>query len=589
MRGLIEGHPSRLLIGAAVGTGLAARGAVRGGCDFLLALNVAKLRSMGGTSAASILPVRDSNRLVMDFGCSEILPARRDKPVFFGACCFDPRLPLEKLVDDIAQAGFQGVVNFPTSVSYAPAVGARLQAAGVGFEREVELLRRSAEAGLQTLAYAGNPAEAMRMAEIGVDMINLSLGWYTRGFHNLAPAVDTLEAAELARAAFREIRKQRPSIVCLVEGGPIVNPADMFAICQASRSDGYIGGSAVDSAPHEAAVEDAVAAFKTFSALRGPDHDPSRAFLLRRTDAALIGWSKPIVEARAKLRRFARSPGPVLLRGPVGAGKELVARTLAMEAGCKTFTCVPNDGRMEESLFGVIPGPTDRHVSTRMGLLEQDGSTALYIENLAQVPPSLQQRLLSAIETGKMFRFGDSQHRDCSARLILALDGPAEETPPPSLYPPLLQHLATRVIPLPALLERMEDLPLLVRHFLEQLSRGREPIKVGRSLFKPLMSYSWPGNIRELRSVIEQAVASANGHPLEPDHLPPFRPRRVSAGDEREWILGALKRHRFRRSETAQFLGISRKTLFNKMKAYGIAKASDRAKSAEGSPDMPRG
>lgn len=569
--------PSRgdgpLLVGAAVGTGLAARGAVRGGCDILLALNVAKLRSMGGTSMASLLPLRDSNELVMEFGTAELLPARGRVPVFFGACCFDPRLDLEALVERVADAGFQGIVNFPTTVSFAAPVCRHLEAAGVGFAREIELLRLAQSRGLHTLAYVGSLQEAHDMAEIAVDMINLNLGWHTRGLQNLRSSLDILEAADLARSVFREVRRTSPGTGCLVDGGPIVNPNDMYEICDASRADGYIGGSTVDSVPLESAVEEAVAAFKTVSALR--HRQPvDRPVLRRHLDAGLVGLSKPMTAVRRAISRLSRTRDAVLITGPAGAGKELVARTLAAEAGGKSFICTPCDDWLEESLFGAAPGVSKRITSPRMGLLEEDARTTLFLEDLTQTSLETQGRLLAALETGVFLRLGDSYPRPVAARLVFAAREKASAlASDPRVHRALALYLARREIRVPPLIERMEDLPVLTRHILASLASNGRPIKVGRSLYSTLMSHSWPGNVRELRTVLEQAVINAGGQPFEPEHLPPLRADDAfdDGHDERSWILDALHRHRFRRGETADFLGISRKTLYNKMKRLSIA------------------
>ena len=130
---------SDFLVGAAIGTGMTARAAARGGADMLLALHAGRLRVMGAPSIACMLPLADSNRAVLDFARAEIL-GRVDRPVYFGACVFDPRLDLEALVEEVRAAGFDGICNFPTAVHVDGAMRENLEYAGGGFRREVQLM-----------------------------------------------------------------------------------------------------------------------------------------------------------------------------------------------------------------------------------------------------------------------------------------------------------------------------------------------------------------------------------------------------------------------------------------------------------------
>ena len=140
------GDRRRFLVGAAIGTGMAAQSAVRGGADFLLALSAGRMRCIGEPSVAAMLPLRECNELVMSFARAEILP-RATVPVFFGAASFDPRLDLAALVERIAEAGFSGISNFPTAILIDGAYRRFLESVGLGFERELELLRAPRRVG----------------------------------------------------------------------------------------------------------------------------------------------------------------------------------------------------------------------------------------------------------------------------------------------------------------------------------------------------------------------------------------------------------------------------------------------------------
>ena len=152
---------NQMLVGAAIGTGMTAQAAERGGADLLLALNAGRFRSMGVPSIASMLALRPCNDFVLDFARAEILP-RVAIPVFFGASAFDPALDITALVARIAAAGFPGVVNFPTAALVDGRYRDFLEESGCGFAREVALLTAARKAGLATLAYVRTAAEAAR-------------------------------------------------------------------------------------------------------------------------------------------------------------------------------------------------------------------------------------------------------------------------------------------------------------------------------------------------------------------------------------------------------------------------------------------
>lgn len=571
-----------LLIGAAPGTGLAARGAIRGGCDLLLALNVAKLRSMGAPSIASILPIGDGNRFVMEFATKELLPVRGTVPVFFGASSFDPRCDLGMLTDQIGAAGFEGVVNFPTSIYFDGPFRDVLDAAGVSFSREVDLLANARAKGLHTLAYVGSDVEARQMADIGVDIINLSLRWNSRDFSvdpavdscsNVEPLLGVAEAADVARQVIKDIRRRSPDTLCFVDGGPITSAEDMYEICRSSRADGYIGGATLDSTPLETAVEEAVSGFKMVGVLRRRLDELERENMLRRHERWLVGWSDVMSEVRRAFERLTRSPGPLLVSGPPGSGKEMLARRYAAEIHAQNFIMISPDQWLEENLFGVAAGASSRSKAGRIGLLEQATGTTIFIEDIANVPITTQRRCLAAMKSGTFLRLGDNVPRAITSHLIFAAYQPPEALRMAGLLDAgLSDALATREIVLPPLSAHMEDLPVLVKHLLDQIAL--KSVRISRSLYQPLMSYDWPGNVRELRAVLERGLINAAGKPLDPDHLPPLGGGAAQSEvlSEREWILDGLRRQRFHREKTAVFLGISRKTLYNKMRLHGIGR-----------------
>jgi predicted TIM-barrel enzyme len=187
--------------------------------------------------------------------------------VFFGASCFDPRVEERALLADIKDAGFPGIVNFPTSTFLNGITRSKLDAAGVGFVREVSLLRAARRNGLSTLAYVHTLAEAEAMSEIEVDIINVNFGWNIGGKVGVRSNLGLLEAAEYAKLIFQRIRQIHPTVICMVEGGPIVNSDEMYGVCHTAKSDGYIGGSTIDRLPLEYSIEQVTSSFKAVGML----------------------------------------------------------------------------------------------------------------------------------------------------------------------------------------------------------------------------------------------------------------------------------------------------------------------------------
>ncbi|THK36754.1 sigma-54-dependent Fis family transcriptional regulator [Ensifer sp. MPMI2T] len=566
--------PNSTLVGAAIGTGMAAQAASRGGADFILALNAGRLRSMGAPSIFSLLALRNSNDFVLDFARSEILPLAK-VPIFFGTSAFDPRSSIDAELERIADAGFGAVVNFPTAIFLDGRFRADIERAGLGFQRELDLLRAAQNRGMATLAYVRTVTEAQQAAQAGVDIINLNLGWNVGGSVGSRSGLSLTEAAEYAKIVFRQIRGISEETLCVLEGGPIVSPDQMYEVSVAAKADGYIGGSTIDRVPLEASMEQITSAFKSVGTLQKRIDELERQLEHVQREYAIVGRSPSIQQIKQRIEKLAASPLPVLISGEAGTGKKLLARAIheaARRAGSKLISA-PTAEPSGEPLFGSAPVEGGRKV---LGLLQYHPKATLLIENVETLSVDAQERLIEVIETGIYRRLGDNDRGRFEGRLILTSTQPlAELESTKQLIPSLESRLAPGHVFLPNLRDRLEDLPLLAEHFLHALRKDRRSRKlsVDHSAYRVLMTYSWPENIRELRSVLETAAIRCEGDWITAEHLPPLDDADVAEAhpaDEREWILDALQRHRFRRGEAARYLGISRKTLYNKMRAYGL-------------------
>lgn len=570
----------RFLLGAAIGTGMAARAAERGGADFLLALNAGRFRSMGTPSAACMLALRDANSMVMEFGCTEILPCTTI-PVFFGVCSFGMTEPAS-LIDSIIAAGFHGVVNFPSRLFLDGRYRRLLEECGMGFAREIAILKQARASGLLTLAYVGTAVEARMAAEVGVDIVNIQFGWNKGGSVGVSSALELQDAAKSAAELIKEVRSIDKHIRCVIEGGPIVTPEQMEEVCLAAGAHGYIGGSTIDRVPLESAIEMTTNAFKTIGSLRR-QVDSLEQQLHRRVAAdALIGFSDGIARAREIVAKAIDSASPVLIVGEPGTGRGDVAKAIhegrarqgrwLVQAECKA----DDEEEMEFSLFGCAAGAAPGVTAARIGLLETARRSSLVLRDVGLLGKEVQKQLLSAAHSGNFWPRGSTEVVPLDVRFIGITEfDPTEEDERDRFHPPFAHWMSTLRIDLPPLRDRLEDLSMLVERMLRTHARGAS-VRIDPAAYRALLNHPWAGNLLELRAVLKKSLLTARGGTIsERDVLGALTrdaasPRKAFA-TERDWILDGLRRNRFRRGATASYLGISRKTLYNKMVAYNIS------------------
>ncbi|MCO5090608.1 phosphoenolpyruvate hydrolase family protein [Bosea sp. (in: a-proteobacteria)] len=574
----------RFIVGAAIGTGMAAQSATRGGADFLIALSAGRMRCIGEPSVAAMLPLRDSNEFVLSFARSEILP-RATVPVYFGAASFDPRLDLRELVERIARAGFAGIANFPTSILIDGQYRAFLERSGVGFGRELELLAVARERGLSTLAYTHTAEEAAEAARQGADIVNIDLGWNVGGVLGAVSHLRVEDAGLMVNAIARQVRAVSRKTRCLVEGGPIVSPRQLEELCQIARVDGYIGGSTIDRVPSESAIEVVTAAFKAIGVRQKADGLDAR-FNPRRFPRPLWGHSQAAETARALFNRLMSTDYPVVIAGEPGSGRREIARALHRfgPRQARDMVSLPcaNQGaeRLRLDLFGCMAGMHPSAVKHRLGWLEIVHASSLMLDDVEEMPPEVQRALLDAVEAGSFWRHGGETPSPLNVRFLAVARQDLRHLPDEKVDPRFAEWLGCFTIVLPPLRERSEDLPSLIDESLRIIANRRqgEPKSLDPAAYRLLSAHHWPGNLRELDSVLEQAVLACPSGVILEQHLPPLGAEAAAAprhfSSEKEWILHGLKKNRFRRSQTADYLGISRKTLYNKMRAYGLQSAA---------------
>ena len=317
-----------------------------------------------------------------------------------------------------------------------------------------------------------------------------------------------------------------------------------------------------------------------------PLHDLRRRLDKQSCFQNILGKSKPMRDVFQFIEELARVDSTVLIEGETGTGKELVARAIHQMSSRKDgpFLALNCGGLSEElaasQLFGHRRGSFTGAVDDQTGLFEAAGGGTLFLDEVGELPMRVQTSLLRVLEETAVMRLGESQLRPVNIRVLAATHRDlTKEVAAERFRQDLLYRIRVARVRLPALRERRDDLPLLIRAFLAEhcASTGKQVDAVGDEAMAVLLDYGWPGNVRELRNVLESAVVRCRGTLVRPDDLPPelleFRP--VSAvddlgDDETDRVKAALKWARGNRTRAATLLGVSRATLYRRMKELGI-------------------
>jgi DNA-binding NtrC family response regulator len=313
---------------------------------------------------------------------------------------------------------------------------------------------------------------------------------------------------------------------------------------------------------------------------------------------AMVGSSKKMQEVFRLIEMVAPSTASVLITGESGTGKELVARSIhnLSPRKAKPFVAINcsaiPETLIESEIFGHEKGAFTGAVERRAGCFELAEEGTLLLDEIGEMPINTQAKLLRVLEDRKLRRLGSKVETPVDVRVLAATNKrPEEAVAKGELRNDLFYRLNVFNIALPALREHKEDLPELVECLLGEMNRkhGREVGIVGDDVMKQFQQYNWPGNIRELRNTLERAVIVCEGKVVEPKHLPPgFGQAPIAmtttpgtglqlgvgttVGEaEKLLILKTLESTNNNKTRAAEILGISLKTLHNKLKEYGAA------------------
>ncbi len=321
---------------------------------------------------------------------------------------------------------------------------------------------------------------------------------------------------------------------------------------------------------------------------------------------SLIGHSAPMRHLFQEILKAAASEATVLIEGESGAGKELVARALhensARAAGpyVRVNCSALAESLLESELFGHARGAFTGAVSARPGRFEAAEGGTLLLDEIGEIPASLQVKLLRVLQEREVERLGENRPRKVDVRIIAATNRDLTALVRDGTFREDLYY-RLRVLPIrvPALRERLGDVPLLVDHLLAEMAGRykREKLDISEDALGVLMAYDWPGNVRELVNAMEYAMVHADGPVIHPRHFPPEvvrggpatlpsdpevapsppsgpRPTRYYRAptdeEEKDLILRMLDTTGGNRAEAARRLGMSRTTLWKRLRAYGL-------------------
>jgi DNA-binding NtrC family response regulator len=313
----------------------------------------------------------------------------------------------------------------------------------------------------------------------------------------------------------------------------------------------------------------------------------------------IIGQSRAIKEVFSLIDKVAATDSTIMITGESGTGKELIARAIHMSSPRKKYPLIPvNCGAipeelLESELFGHEKGAFTSAIRTRIGRFELADQGTIFLDEIADMSPKLQIKILRVLQERKFERIGGTRTIEVDIRIITATNKDLYQAMREGLFREDLYY-RLNVIPIttPTLMERRSDIPLLIDHFLPRFNQNKEEQIVGiaSELVDVLMSYSWPGNIRELENVIERMVILAEGDTLTLDDLPPLikevtlQPghthfeipdeginfNKVVSDFEDRILIQALDKAGWVKNQAAKMLSLNRTTLVEKLKKKKI-------------------
>jgi two-component system response regulator HydG len=319
---------------------------------------------------------------------------------------------------------------------------------------------------------------------------------------------------------------------------------------------------------------------------------------LREGFENIIGETQNLLDVLSVVKKVAPTDSTVLVLGESGTGKELIAEAIHVNSGRKNKPFVPiNCGALpkdlqESELFGYVKGAFTGAATNKKGLFEEANGGTIFLDELGEMELPMQVKLLRFLQDHKVFRIGDSKPIPVDVRVICATNKDLKKLIVEKKFREDLYYRVNVIsLSLPPLRERKTDIPVLANYFVSKYAErfGKGDCYLSNAALEELMSYEWPGNIRELQNVIERSVILAEGSEIGSEHFPKdLTEPKVNVANilqdqpsldelEKRYILETLKACHGNKVLTCERLGISTTTLWRKLKEYGDVEVEEMA------------
>jgi len=257
---------NKAIIAAGAGTGISAKFIEKGGADLIIIYNSGRFRMAGHGSTAGLMAYGDANAVAMEIGEFEVLPVVEEVPVICGVYGSDPRRRMWHHLLKVKEMGFSGINNFPTHSIVDGHFRNVLEETGMGFDKEVEMVRLASKMDLFSIVYVAKPEEARQMAEAGADAIIAHVGTTVGGSIGVVEASCTMDdAVERTQKILEAAREINPHIFFLAHGGPVNTPEDVRIILDRTDVQGFVGASSLERMGVEKSLTDLTRSFKSLT------------------------------------------------------------------------------------------------------------------------------------------------------------------------------------------------------------------------------------------------------------------------------------------------------------------------------------
>jgi predicted TIM-barrel enzyme len=257
---------NKAIIAAGAGTGISAKFIEKGGADLIIIYNSGRFRMAGHGSTAGLMAYGDANAVAMEIGEFEVLPVVEEIPVICGVYGSDPRRRMWHHLLKVKEMGFSGINNFPTHSIVDGHFRNVLEETGMGFDKEVEMVRLASKMDLFSIVYVAKPEEARQMAEAGADAIIAHVGTTVGGSIGVVDASCTMDdAVERTQEILEAARQVNPNIFFLAHGGPVNTPEDVRVVLDRTDVQGFVGASSLERMGVEQSLTDLTRSFKSLT------------------------------------------------------------------------------------------------------------------------------------------------------------------------------------------------------------------------------------------------------------------------------------------------------------------------------------